>query len=80
MVFNSPCLQRVSYKCLQRGHFARECRAKGGNDKQIYSSFKIPEMGKKEEDSKALITVDTLIDWTDHDSQRVMELLLLRSL
>ncbi|GJW72009.1 putative ribonuclease H-like domain-containing protein [Tanacetum coccineum] len=57
------------YKCLQRGHFARECRAKGGNDKQRYSSFKIQEIGKKEEDSKALITVDTLVDWTEHDGQ-----------
>nr|GFB25320.1 hypothetical protein [Tanacetum cinerariifolium] len=55
------------YKCQQRGHFARECRAKGGNNKQRYSSFKIKEIGKKEEDSKALITVDTL---TDHDSKR----------
>ncbi|GKA88702.1 hypothetical protein Tco_0810466, partial [Tanacetum coccineum] len=27
------------------------------------------EVGKKEEDSKALITVDTLVDWTDHDGQ-----------
>ncbi|GJY72481.1 putative ribonuclease H-like domain-containing protein [Tanacetum coccineum] len=57
------------YKCLQRGHFARECRTKGGNDKQRYSSFKIQEVGKKEKDSKALITVDTLVDWTDHDGQ-----------
>ncbi|GJW03398.1 putative ribonuclease H-like domain-containing protein [Tanacetum coccineum] len=57
------------YKCLQRGHFARECRAKGGNDKQRYSSFKIQEIGKKEEDSKALIIVDTLVDWTEHDGQ-----------
>ncbi|GJS46000.1 ribonuclease H-like domain-containing protein [Tanacetum coccineum] len=57
------------YKCLQRGHFARECRTKGGNDKQRYSSFKIQEIGKKEEDSKALITVDTLVDWTEHDGQ-----------
>ncbi|GKC29537.1 ribonuclease H-like domain-containing protein, partial [Tanacetum coccineum] len=57
------------YKCLQRGHFARECRAKVGNDKQRYSSFKIQEIGKKEEDSKALITVDTLVDWTEHDGQ-----------
>nr|GEW03703.1 xylulose kinase-1 [Tanacetum cinerariifolium] len=57
------------YKCQQRGHFARECRAKGGNDKQRYSSFKIKEIGKKEEDSKALITVDTLVDWTNHDSE-----------
>ncbi|GJS55055.1 ribonuclease H-like domain-containing protein [Tanacetum coccineum] len=57
------------YKCLQRVHFARECRAKVGNDKQRYSSFKIQEIGKKEEDSKALITVDTLVDWTEHDGQ-----------
>nr|GEU84832.1 hypothetical protein [Tanacetum cinerariifolium] len=57
------------YKCQQRGHFSRECRANGGNDKQRYSSFKIKEIGKKEEDSKALITVDTLVDWTNHDSE-----------
>ncbi|GKD90247.1 hypothetical protein Tco_1365754 [Tanacetum coccineum] len=44
-------------------------RAKRGNDKQRYSSFKIQEIGKKEEDSKALITVDTLVDWTEHDGQ-----------
>ncbi|GJT82063.1 ribonuclease H-like domain-containing protein [Tanacetum coccineum] len=47
------------YKCLQKGHFARECRAKGGNE-QRYSSFKIRELGKKEADTKALITIDTL--------------------
>nr|GEV17123.1 ribonuclease H-like domain-containing protein [Tanacetum cinerariifolium] len=57
------------YKCQQRGHFARICRAKGANDKQRYSSFKIKEIRKKEEDSKALITVDTLVDWTNHDSE-----------
>nr|GEU38868.1 ribonuclease H-like domain-containing protein [Tanacetum cinerariifolium] len=57
------------YKCQQRGHFARECRAKGGNDKQRYSSFKIKEIGNKEEYSKALITVDILVDWTYHDDE-----------
>nr|GEU99958.1 ribonuclease H-like domain-containing protein [Tanacetum cinerariifolium] len=57
------------YKCQQRGHFARECRSKGGNNKQRYSSFKIKEIGKKEEDLKALVTVDTLVDWTNHDSE-----------
>nr|GEV16071.1 putative ribonuclease H-like domain-containing protein [Tanacetum cinerariifolium] len=29
----------------------------------------IKEIGKKEEDSKALITVDKLVDWTDHDGE-----------
>nr|GEV39338.1 ribonuclease H-like domain-containing protein [Tanacetum cinerariifolium] len=57
------------YKCQQRGHFARECMTKGGNDKQRYSSFKIKEIGKKEEDSKALIIIDTLVDWIDHDGE-----------
>nr|GEY16397.1 putative ribonuclease H-like domain-containing protein [Tanacetum cinerariifolium] len=57
------------YKCQQRGHFARECRANGGNDKKRYSSFKVKEIGKKEEDSKALITVDTMVDWSNHDSE-----------
>ncbi|GJV56355.1 ribonuclease H-like domain-containing protein [Tanacetum coccineum] len=55
------------YKCLQKGHFARECRAKGGNE-QRYSSFKIQELGKKEADTKALITVDTLENWKEHES------------
>ncbi|GJT39388.1 hypothetical protein Tco_0939253 [Tanacetum coccineum] len=49
------------------GHFARECRAKWGNEKR-YSSFKIPELGKKEADTKALITVDTLENWKEHES------------
>nr|GEV55304.1 xylulose kinase-1 [Tanacetum cinerariifolium] len=47
----------------------RECNSKGGNDKQRYSSFKFTKIGKKEEDSKALITVDTLVDWSNHDSE-----------
>nr|GFA40658.1 ribonuclease H-like domain-containing protein [Tanacetum cinerariifolium] len=44
-------------------------RAKRGNDKQRYSSFKIKEIGKKEKDLKALITIDTLVDWTNHDGE-----------
>nr|GEW95831.1 ribonuclease H-like domain-containing protein [Tanacetum cinerariifolium] len=39
------------------------------NKQKRYSSFKIKEIGKKEEDSKALVTVDTLVDWTNHDSE-----------
>nr|GEU89941.1 uncharacterized mitochondrial protein AtMg00810-like [Tanacetum cinerariifolium] len=57
------------YKCQQRGHFARECRSKGGNDKQRYSLFKVKEIKKKEEDSKALVTIDTLVDLSNHDSE-----------
>nr|GEV77922.1 hypothetical protein [Tanacetum cinerariifolium] len=57
------------YKCQQKGHFARECRAKGGNDKQRYSSFKNQEIGRKEEDSKALVSVDTLVDWSNHENE-----------
>nr|GFB49663.1 hypothetical protein [Tanacetum cinerariifolium] len=48
---------------------ARFNKKKGGNDKQRYSSFKIKEIRKKEEESKALITVDTLVDWTNHDGE-----------
>nr|GEW66744.1 hypothetical protein [Tanacetum cinerariifolium] len=39
------------------------------NNKKRYSSFKIKEIGKKEEDSKALIIVDMLVDWTNHDGE-----------
>ncbi|GJS28645.1 ribonuclease H-like domain-containing protein [Tanacetum coccineum] len=39
-------------------------------DKKESARFnKKKEIGKKEEDSKALITVDTLVDWIDHDGQ-----------
>ncbi|GKF26020.1 hypothetical protein Tco_0081914, partial [Tanacetum coccineum] len=33
-----------------------------------YSSFKIQELGKKEADTKALMIVDTLENWTEHES------------
>nr|GEU58752.1 hypothetical protein [Tanacetum cinerariifolium] len=44
-------------------------RANRGNDKQRYSSFKNQEIGRKEEDSKALVFVDTLIDWSNHENE-----------
>nr|GEV68081.1 hypothetical protein [Tanacetum cinerariifolium] len=46
-----------------------KCRAKGGNDKQRYSSFKNQEIRRKEEDSKALVSVDTLVDWSNHENE-----------
>nr|GEU32355.1 hypothetical protein [Tanacetum cinerariifolium] len=39
------------------------------NKKKRYSSFKIKEIRKKEDDSKALIIVDMLVDWTDHNGE-----------
>nr|GEV38867.1 hypothetical protein [Tanacetum cinerariifolium] len=44
-------------------------RAKGGNDKKRYSSFKNQEIGIKEEDLKALVSVDTLVDWSNHENE-----------
>nr|GEV71334.1 putative ribonuclease H-like domain-containing protein [Tanacetum cinerariifolium] len=50
--------------------FEQKVRRKIDFDKKESARFnKKKEIGKKEEDSKALITVDTLIDWTDHDGE-----------
>nr|GFD42190.1 hypothetical protein [Tanacetum cinerariifolium] len=64
-------VHKIDQKTRRKIDFDKKesARAKGGNDKQRYSSFKIKEIGNKEEDSKALITVDTLVDWTDHDGE-----------
>ncbi|GJX15750.1 hypothetical protein Tco_0216582 [Tanacetum coccineum] len=71
------------YKCLQRGPlFARECRAKG----RKLTSIDIPhikiqiEIGKKEEDSQALILLIHWFDLDRADGSRVMYILLLKSL
>ncbi|GKB18903.1 hypothetical protein Tco_0852826 [Tanacetum coccineum] len=38
----------------------------------VTSVFKeIQKIGKNEEDSKALITVNTLVDWTEHDGHQL---------
>nr|GEZ37122.1 hypothetical protein [Tanacetum cinerariifolium] len=34
-----------------------------------FNKHNIKEIGKKKEDSKALVTVDTLVDWITHDSE-----------
>nr|GFA31866.1 ribonuclease H-like domain-containing protein [Tanacetum cinerariifolium] len=52
--------------------FKQKARRKIDFDKKESSRFnkkKIKEIGKKEKDSKALITVDTLVEWTNHDSE-----------
>nr|GEV57518.1 putative reverse transcriptase domain-containing protein [Tanacetum cinerariifolium] len=50
--------------------FEQKARRKIDFDKKESARFnkkKIKEIGKKEEDLKALITINTLVDWTDHD-------------
>nr|GEU31705.1 ribonuclease H-like domain-containing protein [Tanacetum cinerariifolium] len=50
--------------------FKQKARRKTDFNKKESARFnKKKEIGKKEEDSKALITVDTLVDWTDHDTE-----------
>ncbi|GJU09618.1 hypothetical protein Tco_1132014 [Tanacetum coccineum] len=47
------------------GHFARECTRKQLDSKARYSSFKLKELDKTEE-PKALLSVDSMLNWSDH--------------
>ncbi|GKG22669.1 ribonuclease H-like domain-containing protein, partial [Tanacetum coccineum] len=49
------------YKCSELGHFARECTG---------SSFKLKELDKTEE-PKALLSVDSMLNWSDHEGENV---------
>ncbi|GKA86450.1 ribonuclease H-like domain-containing protein, partial [Tanacetum coccineum] len=56
------------YQCSELGHFARECTGKKVDSKTRYSQFKIKELDKSEE-PKALVLVDSMLNWSDHESE-----------
>ncbi|GJZ37592.1 ribonuclease H-like domain-containing protein, partial [Tanacetum coccineum] len=56
------------YKCSELGHFARECTGKQLDSKARYSAFKLKELDKSE-DPKALLSVDSMLNWSDHEGE-----------
>ncbi|GJR56161.1 putative ribonuclease H-like domain-containing protein [Tanacetum coccineum] len=58
------------YKCSELGHFARECTGKQLDSKARYSAFKLKELDKSEE-PKALLSVDSMLNWSDHEGEDV---------
>ncbi|GJV10939.1 putative ribonuclease H-like domain-containing protein [Tanacetum coccineum] len=62
------------YSCHKTGHFARECRSKGNQDSRRRDAWNTGNKEKdngrrsgKQEDSKALVTLDGEgVDWTSH--------------
>ncbi|GKB41205.1 retrovirus-related pol polyprotein from transposon TNT 1-94 [Tanacetum coccineum] len=57
-------------KCSELGHFARECTGKQLDSKARYSSFKLKELDKTEEPN-ALLSVDSMLNWSDHKGKDV---------
>nr|GFC82825.1 hypothetical protein [Tanacetum cinerariifolium] len=55
------------YKCLQLGHFARECKVKIVDDKARYFAYKFTEV--KTDEPKALVSVDSIVNWSDHEAE-----------
>ncbi|GJW64795.1 ribonuclease H-like domain-containing protein [Tanacetum coccineum] len=65
------------YNCHKTGHFARECRTKGNQDSRRRDAWNSENKDKgnerrsgKQEDSKALVTIDGEgVDWTSHSEE-----------
>ncbi|GKD17793.1 ribonuclease H-like domain-containing protein [Tanacetum coccineum] len=62
------------YSCHKTGHFARECRTKGNQDSRRRDAWnsgnKDGRRSGKQEDSKALVTIDGEgVDWTSHSKE-----------
>ncbi|GJW68053.1 ribonuclease H-like domain-containing protein [Tanacetum coccineum] len=62
------------YNCHKTGHFARECRTKGNQDSRRRDAWnsgnKDGRRSGKQEDSKALVTIDGEgVDWTSHTEE-----------
>ncbi|GJX14046.1 putative ribonuclease H-like domain-containing protein [Tanacetum coccineum] len=62
------------YNCHKTGHFARECRTKRNQDSRRRDAWnsrnKDGRRSSKQEDSKALVTIDGEgVDWTSHSEE-----------
>ncbi|GKB08430.1 ribonuclease H-like domain-containing protein, partial [Tanacetum coccineum] len=62
------------YNCHKTGHFARECRTKGNQDSKRRNDWnsgnKDGKRSSKQEDSKALVTINgESVDWTSHSEE-----------
>ncbi|GJX14522.1 hypothetical protein Tco_0206280 [Tanacetum coccineum] len=57
-----------SKSCSDLVTFARECIGKQLDSKAMYSAFKLKELDKSEE-PKALLSVDSMLNWSDHEGE-----------